>query len=258
MVLPRTPRINPCLTGLAGLAAVLVLVSGLALAYASFPGFRFTRGYVSELAHRANPGRVAFTLGLLVAGPLIAVFALGMHRLMKNRPGHLAARLFTVTGLSMPVVAVFDLDRPVPHFIAATLLFGSAVLGTAFAGSSFGHLARGVHGTDRRTLRLASRLAWAVFGLQIASTLSGFAFTALLVSRMSVTSVHQLLRELPRHQTLQLGAEGPFLNPVALLEWVFLATAMTLIVLGSIYALGGGRQGGQGASLPPESDTPVA
>lgn len=236
---PRpAPWIGPRPTGLAGLAAVLALSTGVALAYASFPGYRMTLGYISELAHKANPGRVFFTIGLLVAGPLIAGFGLGLYRLMENRPGRVAARLFTVTGLSMPVVAVFDLDSPIPHFTAATLLFGSAVLGTACAASGFGRMAVAASGPARRRLRVISSLAWAVFGLQVASTLSGFAFTAYLVSRMSVTSAEQLLRELPRHQTLRLGAEGPFLNPVALLEWVFVGTAMVLIVLASVHALG--------------------
>jgi hypothetical membrane protein len=222
-------------------------MTGVGLSYASFPGFALTLRYISELAHKTNPGRCFFALGLLLGGPLIACFALGLHRLMENRPGRLAARLFTVTGLSMPVVAIFDLDTPIPHLTAATLLFGSAVLGTAFAAAAFGRMARDPSRPDARTLHLASRLVWATFGLQVTSTLSGFAFTAVIVSRMSFASTDRLLRELPKHQTISLGSDGPLLNPVAFLEWVFLGTAMLLIVLGSLHALG---RAGQSRGAP--------
>ena len=231
-----TKRLTPRVTALCGVGSLVCLAGGLAVAYARFPGYSLWTGYISELAKHTNPGRWGFVAALATAGPLIALFALGLHGLMENRPGRIAARLLTVTGLAMPVVASFDLTWPVPHFTAAAALFGSAVLGTVFAGVGFRRMAAAAEPARARTLRLGAGLAFATFGLQVASTVGGFIYTGILVARMNVVSANQLLKDLPKHQKITFES-GFAMNPVALLEWIFLLTAAVLIGLMCLYAL---------------------
>jgi hypothetical membrane protein len=250
------------------------------VAYAAYPGFSLLDRYISQLADPVNPGRAAFTVALVAAGPLVVLFALGLPRLLPDRPGRVAIRLLMVTGLAMPVVGAFDLRNPVPHFGAAAVLVGSTVLATLFTGVSLGRqsglspgpqsggstvlatlfagLSLGRQAADGalapqaadaalapraadgalapQAARRAARLALATFSIQILSAIAGFVYTGVLVTRMEVVSASQLLKELPRHQRLILDGVGA-VNPVALGEWLFLATAAVLIGLLSGYLL---------------------
>lgn len=231
---------SPLTTALAGFGAIALLAAALTAAYRAYPGYSMLTGYVSELAKHANPGRHWFAMGLVGAGALLIWFSLGLHGLVPNRPGRIAARLLTVSGLAFPVVAAFDLESPVVHFTAAAVLFGGVVLATVFGGVGVLRLSRITEPPHAGRLRAGAWIAFVVFALQVMSTVAGFAYTAVLISRLPPMPPDRLLKVLPAYQRVVLPG-GTTFNPVSFLEWFFLFTAAALIFLVSLHALGQNR-----------------
>jgi hypothetical membrane protein len=225
--------LNPRVSGLAGLTAVLVVMGGSLLAMAAHPSYSVLHHYVSQLAARSNPAHWFFDLGLGVGGVLLAIFSWGLGGLVSGRYGRRAAWLGVVAGGAMVLVGIFPLTVPVAHFGSAFVLFASAIFATLFVGLGLRDMARSAERPG--PLRAGGRWLVGIFGFMILMSVAGFVHTGFAYRHVTSTDPTAVLKELPMHQLVTLGSVT--FNPVALQEWVFLILAMGLVLVGSIQCL---------------------
>jgi hypothetical membrane protein len=231
--------------GLAGVGAVTSLAVGVLGSLAAAPGFSPLLRYVSELANPWLSERAEwFGGGLVAGGACLVPFALGLPRLVPGRAGRIAGGLGLVAAVGMVLTGYFPLDRTVPHFGSAAVLFAAVILAGLLSAVGL-----------RRQAAVSRRPAgargfaigiFALFGLQLAMTLLGLVVTVRALEHVELRSSAQVLQVLPRYQVLVVL--GIPINPVAIMEWLFVALTGLLVLATSVVALTRGRRARPDAS----------
>ncbi len=223
-VLPSTSV--PAWAPWTGVGTVLAVSLGILSSYGGHPNYHLRLNYVSQLAEAQNPRWMWFCGGLVVGGVMLTAFAWSVRRLLPNPDGLRSSQLGMVAGVFMVLVGFFPLDSIVPHFACAFVLFGSAIFAELFAARSL----------CRARMPVASRIVFGLFVFHLVAALGGFAYSAIVTRSMRIESPAQMLLESPAIQQMALWNDGPVINPVANLEWVFLATTMGLLLAASAHA----------------------
>jgi hypothetical membrane protein len=209
-----------------GAGCVLAVSFGILSSYGGHPNYHLRLNYVSQLAEAQNPRWVWFCGGLVVGGVMLTAFAWFFRKLLPNPDGLRTSRLAMIAGVFMVLVGFFPLDNIVPHFACAFVLFASAIFAELFAARSL----------RQARMPMASRVVFGLFVFHILAALGGFAYSAVVTRSMGIQSPAQMLLESPAFQQMELWNAGPVINPVANLEWVFLATTFGLLLAASAHA----------------------
>ncbi len=226
------PAVSPRVGALCALAAMLSIAAGIAVSWPGYPGYAPWLNYISELARPLNPSAWAFQAGLAAAGVLFVPFGVALGHLLPGRDGRTASRLVTFAGPMLSLTGLFSLARPVPHFACAAVMFASAIFAELYVARAIGRM------QGNGLLSFARRWALGMFWFHTTAAIGGFVYSGIATRHMQVSSASQMLLDAPPYQQLTLGAGGPTINPVAIMEWVFLLTALILPLGASVRMMG--------------------
>lgn len=89
--------------------------------------------FISELGHTTySPFFWAFSLGLIVSGPFLAIMIMGLAYQLDNKVGYWAMRIGIVSGIACFFVGVFPANLALAaHMVAALTFFMGSLLTTA-------------------------------------------------------------------------------------------------------------------------------
>jgi hypothetical membrane protein len=225
------------LVGAGGLAlvAAAVLVRGVWVSVPGFAGFTPARHFISQLGDPYSPTAAAFDRALLTGGSLLAlamaVAAAVVGRGSLRRTGAYAAG----AGLSVAMVGVYSLTRPVPHLVFA---LAAGTFGVAATVSLARTLRRARDaGATARAVVAAAHAARTLVWIQLGCVAGALASVVRLALRIRPTSLEDLLYVRPEVLLIELGAA--WVNPLAVLEWIFFS-AQLLALVGAAAALATG------------------
>lgn len=228
----HTRAISTRIGAACALVGVGAIVVGIAVSWLGYQGYAPWLRYISELARPANPLGWAFQAGLVAAGVLFVPFGIALAGLLSGPRGVTASRLVMLAGPMLSLTGLFPLTSPVPHFACAAVMFASAIFAELYVARAITVM------KDGGRLLFARRWALGMFWFHVVAAIGGFTYSAVATRHMKFTSASQMLVDAPPYQQLTLGAGGLTINPVAIMEWVFLLTALILPLGASLRLLG--------------------
>lgn len=213
------------LAGVAALIAVPVLAWAVLSSTGGVPKFSPGRYFISQLAVPWNPNfdrlNHSFMAGGLMAVPLMLLLWRGARWPATRKAGLVGA----ISAVCLLFVGVFPLTKPTPHNIFAIVLAVScAVAGALLARGIRQHLrAHVVSGLPRVALNGARLLAW----LQGTCIIAGVLILLWATIQAAPGSFGEWWKTLPRY--LWWKHDGGFINPLAILEWVYFGICAVLM-----------------------------
>ncbi len=126
---PRIAHRRLAALGLVGATIIAVTSTIAAIAYEGAQGQRYSllNHWISELGEAAQSElAIVFNLGLIVAGPMLALFMVGLGRVIGGGWGGAIALSGAVAGIGGMLVGVFPMDELRAHGLAALTFFFAA------------------------------------------------------------------------------------------------------------------------------------
>lgn len=168
------------IAGACGIAAPLVAYGSIALSVAVSPWFDWSRGALSDLGAR-GPSAPIFNSGLVVAGALAAILALGLWRVSEERALQRACSLLLLAAsASLCAIGLFPETAGPPHFHASVAFFTLVPLWLASLSSALAKEGRRGAGALAAMSAAAAALVWLYpwSGVAIPETLSSLVASA--------------------------------------------------------------------------------
>ena len=117
--------------GLGGIGFLLLCILVVLLTYQDQKAaYSIFNHFISELGHSTySPFYWAFSIGLCVAGPMMAILMMGLAYHLDNKVGYWAMRVGMFSGIACFFIGIFPADLFLkPHLIAALIFFFGSLI----------------------------------------------------------------------------------------------------------------------------------
>jgi len=130
-------------SGVSGILAPIIAFTLISLAIVSCPQFSWTEDALSDLGVQEGVTAILFNSGLMIAGILALIFAMGLFMfLSENALGRISALILALAALALIAVGIFPESVKPTHYYVSVAFFVLLLLSMLFMGAAFLRVSR--------------------------------------------------------------------------------------------------------------------